>query len=190
MYVRRLPGSTVFTLGFLQKIPHVPLEDDCRKFSVGTMHVLGAGAGSVIPAVGLAERYLVWSCRNMKSQTIGNLVSQEGDMRDLYEVLRAKEMRIQKLVRELEALRLVAPLLTDDTDTGSLLTDAAAFQGESDDRSVRSKGRAGKGRPPVTRQRSETTAVTDEAEVGAARKISSRLKRLATPLLNAVSPAS
>ena len=110
-------------------------------------------------------------------------------MRDLYEVLRAKEMRIQKLVRELEALRLVAPLLTDDTDTGSLLTDAA-LQGESDDRSVRSKGRAGKGRPPVTRQRSETTAVTDEAEVGAAQKISSRLKRLATPLLNAVSPAS
>jgi hypothetical protein len=126
----------------------------------------------------------------MKSQTIGNLVSQEGDMRDVYEILRLKEMRIQKLVRELEALRLVAPLLIDDTDSGSVLADAAAAQGEADSQSVRSKGRAGKGRSPVTRQRSETTAVTDEAEVGAAQRISSRLKRLATPLLNAVSPAS
>ncbi len=111
-------------------------------------------------------------------------------MRDVYEILRLKEMRIQKLVRELEALRLVAPLLIDDTDSGSVLADAAAAQGEADSQSVRSKGRAGKGRSPVTRQRSETTAVTDEAEVGAAQRISSRLKRLATPLLNAVSPAS
>jgi hypothetical protein len=126
----------------------------------------------------------------MKSQTIGNLVSQEGDMRDVYEILRAKEIRIQQLVRELEALRLVAPLLIDDTDTGSVLADAAAFQGESDGQNVRSKGRAGKGRPSITRQRSEIAAVIDEAELGTAKRISGRLKRLATPLLNAVNPAS
>jgi hypothetical protein len=126
----------------------------------------------------------------MKSQTIGNLVSQEGDMRDVYEILRAKEIRIQQLVRELEALRLVAPLLIDDTDTGSVLADGEAFQGESDGQSVRTKGRAGKGRPTITRQRSEITAVIDQAELGAAKRISSRLKRLATPLLNAVNPAS
>ena len=111
-------------------------------------------------------------------------------MRDVYEILRAKEIRIQQLVRELEALRLVAPLLIDDTDTGSVLADGEAFQGESDGQSVRSKGRAGKGRPTITRQRSEITAVIDQAELGAAKRISGRLKRLATPLLNAVNPAS
>jgi len=91
-------------------------------------------------------------------------------MRDVYEVLRAKEIRIQQLTRELEALRLVAPLLTDDADAAPVLEDAAGFRGE----------------PEIH----EIASVTDGAKQGAAKRISDRLKRLATPLLNAVDPAS
>jgi hypothetical protein len=115
---------------------------------------------------------------------------QEGDMRDVYEVLRAKESRIEQLVRELEALRLVAGLLTDDSNSGSEVADAASFRTESDIPSLPSRGRAGKGRMPVAVERHDRAGFTDEAILGAAKRISGRLKRLATPLLNAANPAS
>jgi hypothetical protein len=37
-------------------------------------------------------------------------------MKDVYEVLRAKELEMQNLAIEIEALRIVAPLLSDDGD--------------------------------------------------------------------------
>jgi hypothetical protein len=40
-------------------------------------------------------------------------------MKDVYEVLRSKELEMETLAVEIEALRVVAPLLSDDGDSGS-----------------------------------------------------------------------
>jgi hypothetical protein len=112
-----------------------------------------------------------------------NHVSQESDMRDVYEVLRAKEILIEQLRREIEALRLAAPLLSDDGDNGSH-TDASANRTESDAQNVRSTERRGGTR--LAKQDRESAMVTEEATVGTAQRISGRLKRLARPVLDAV----
>jgi hypothetical protein len=39
-------------------------------------------------------------------------------MRDIYEVLREKEHALERVRREIEALRAVAPLLADDATSG------------------------------------------------------------------------
>ena len=39
-------------------------------------------------------------------------------MKDIYEVLRLKELEISSLEIEVEALRIVAPLLSDDEESG------------------------------------------------------------------------
>ena len=39
-------------------------------------------------------------------------------MRDLYQVLRQKEMDLERIRREIEALRSVIPLLTDESERG------------------------------------------------------------------------
>lgn len=107
-------------------------------------------------------------------------------MRDVYEVLRAKEILIEELRREIQALRLVAPLLNDGTDTGSL-ADAPGNPAESDAQSVRSIGRRGRARLRKEESDGGRTAVTDDPEtVGTAEKISGRLRRLARPVLDAV----
>ena len=106
-------------------------------------------------------------------------------MRDVYEVLRAKEIHIEQLGREIEALRLVAPLLNDDTDAGSL-ADAPGNRTESDVQSVRSIGRRGRARLRKESDRGRTALANDEETVGAAETISSRLRRLARPMLDAV----
>ena len=40
-------------------------------------------------------------------------------MKDVYEVLRQKELEQSRLEIEVEALRIVAPLLSDDNDVGN-----------------------------------------------------------------------
>jgi hypothetical protein len=40
-------------------------------------------------------------------------------MKNVYEVLRQKEMELTRLEKEVEALRLVAPLLSEEKETGS-----------------------------------------------------------------------
>jgi hypothetical protein len=40
-------------------------------------------------------------------------------MRDIYEILRLKEIELSRVGAEVEALRIAAPLLTDDTDSGN-----------------------------------------------------------------------
>ena len=40
-------------------------------------------------------------------------------MRDIYEILRLKEIELSRVEAEVEALRIAAPLLTDDTDSGN-----------------------------------------------------------------------
>jgi hypothetical protein len=41
------------------------------------------------------------------------------DMKNVYEVLRQKELELARLEKEVEALRVAAPLLSDDKDAGS-----------------------------------------------------------------------
>lgn len=105
-------------------------------------------------------------------------------MRDVYEVLRAKEILVEQLTREIEALRLVAPLLNDDRDNGSL-ADAPDDRTEPDAQSVRSIKRSGRARLPKESDR-ETTVVTEEETTGAPQRITGRLRRLARPVLDAV----
>jgi hypothetical protein len=105
-------------------------------------------------------------------------------MRDVYEVLRAKEILIEQLRREVEALRLVAPLLDDDRDHGSL-ADAPGNRTESDAQSLRSIKRLVSARLPKKSNR-ESTVVADEETGGTAQRISGRLRRLARPVLDAV----
>lgn len=105
-------------------------------------------------------------------------------MRDVYEVLRVKEILIEQLHQEIEALRLVAPLLNDDRASGSL-ADAPGNRTESDAQSVRSIKRSGRARLPKEAD-CETTVVTEEEIAGAAQRISGRLRRLARPVLDAV----
>jgi hypothetical protein len=40
-------------------------------------------------------------------------------MKDIYELLREKELEISRLETEVEALRVAAPLLSDDTEVGN-----------------------------------------------------------------------
>ncbi len=40
-------------------------------------------------------------------------------MKNVYEVLRQKELELARLEKEVEALRVAAPLLSDDKDLGS-----------------------------------------------------------------------
>jgi hypothetical protein len=40
-------------------------------------------------------------------------------MKDIYEVLRSKELAMENLAVEIEALCVVAPLLSDDVDSGN-----------------------------------------------------------------------
>jgi hypothetical protein len=110
-------------------------------------------------------------------------------MRDVYEVLRAKEILIEQVRREIEALRLVAPLLNnddhDDRDRGSL-ADAPGNGMESDARNVPSIERVG-GARLSNQSDPESIEVPDEETVGTAQRISGRLRRLARPVLDAVS---
>src|SRR5438876_11937920 len=45
-------------------------------------------------------------------------------MKNVYEVLRQKELELARLEKEVEALRVAAPLLSDDKDAGSETTSA------------------------------------------------------------------
>ena len=45
-------------------------------------------------------------------------------MKNVYEVLRQKELELARLEKEVEALRVAAPLLSDDKDIGSETTTA------------------------------------------------------------------
>ena len=53
--------------------------------------------------------------------TVGKLDNSAGAqaMKNVYEVLRQKEMELTRLEKEVEALRLVAPLLSEEKETGS-----------------------------------------------------------------------
>jgi hypothetical protein len=104
-------------------------------------------------------------------------------MRDVYEVLRAKEILIDQLRREIEALQLVAPLLNHDRDNG-VLADAPGSRTGSDARSLPSIKRLRASLPKKSDR--ESTVVAGEETEGTTQRISGRLRRLARPVLDAV----
>src|ERR1700751_1929767 len=99
-------------------------------------------------------------------------------MRDVYEVLRAKEILIDQLRREVEALRLVAPLLNDEGDNGSL-ADAPANGTESDAQSLRSIKRLVGARLPKKKSDRDTAMASEVDTAGPSQRIPGRLRRLA-----------
>jgi hypothetical protein len=57
-------------------------------------------------------------------------------MKDVYEVLRSKEREMETLAVEIEALRVVAPLLSDDGDSGNDSTPVAATRWTAPPRAI------------------------------------------------------
>jgi len=109
-------------------------------------------------------------------------------MRNVYEVLREKEIALTRLRQEVAALRFAASLLADD-DTPRGLTvqrDIGDVDEHVDEGTLRSKGFSHSGGTAVPDGRGHWgKEVAHGAVVSAARKISNRLKRLATPLSSA-----
>jgi len=103
-------------------------------------------------------------------------------MRNVYEVLREKESAVQRVAREIEILRLAAPLLTCDAPADDAPTEnlpPAQVVAEDANPGIVSAS-------PLTNLPDSTrTDVPDEANSLPMKKISARLKRLARPLANA-----
>jgi hypothetical protein len=108
--------------------------------------------------------------------------SQERTMRNVYEVLREKESAVRRVAREIEILRLAAPLLTGDAPADSAPTEnlpPAEVVAEDANTGIVSAS------PLPDEPDSAGTDVPDEANSLPMKKISARLKRLARPLANA-----
>jgi|HubBroStandDraft_4_1064222.scaffolds.fasta_scaffold22958_3 hypothetical protein len=68
-----------------------------------------------VAVMGLTNNTFLLKCgQDSKRLRPGNLT-----MKNVYEVLRQKEQELAKLEREVEALRVAAPLLTDDKEISS-----------------------------------------------------------------------
>jgi hypothetical protein len=105
-------------------------------------------------------------------------------MRNVYEVLQEKEIALTRLRQEVAALRFAASLLADD-DTPRVLT-AQRDVGDIDEHVDEDNLRSRRGGTAVADERGHWgIEVAHGAVVGAARKISNRLKRMATPLSSA-----
>ena len=110
-------------------------------------------------------------------------------MRDVYEVLREKELAVQRVDREIRVLRWAAALLAEDTDSAPATARASAT---ADAYSVGAQRPSDAARPhgtvPSPGSRMEAM---HQPKSGAAKRFSDRLKRLAkTPLLAANRAAS
>ena len=107
-------------------------------------------------------------------------------MRDVYEVLREKEKAVARVDREIRALRLAVPLLTDATDIGPIPAATPGDHGTAEAQRARSN----KVLPVAHKVTDDASCGGKEAaggvKLGTATKISARLKRLATPLLPSV----
>ena len=106
-------------------------------------------------------------------------------MQDIYEVLREKEKAVERVDREIQALRLAVPLLTEVTDIGLVPAAAPRAQGTADAQKFCPSSSLRPARTVTDEPGRCGTEATDDVKLGTATKISARLKRLATPLLNA-----
>jgi len=103
-------------------------------------------------------------------------------MRNVYEVLREKESAVQRVAREIEILRLAAPLLTCDAPADDAPTEnLPPAEGVAEDANTGIVSAS-----PLPNQPDSVRAeVPDEANSLPMKKISARLKRLARPLASA-----
>jgi hypothetical protein len=109
-------------------------------------------------------------------------------MRNVYDVLREKEIALTRLRQEVAALRFAASLLADDPTPHALTAQRGAgdVNEHVDEDNFGSKKLSRSGGAAVPDQRGHWgIEVANGAVVGAARKISNRLKRMATPLSSA-----
>ena len=97
-------------------------------------------------------------------------------MRNVHEVLGEKKRTVARVRREVEALRLVIPLLTEEGDckwnipAGTLAGNAAARVASDEDYPVKM--------PPCV-----TDSAATDVKFARAKKLSRQLRRIAAPLL-------
>jgi hypothetical protein len=107
--------------------------------------------------------------------------SEERTMRNVYEVLHEKESAVQRVAREIEILRLAAPLLIDDAPADSVQSGGVPpAEAVTEDASTGIVATS----PLTNEPDSAGTEVPDEADPVPVKKISATLKRLAWPLLH------
>jgi hypothetical protein len=116
---------------------------------------------------------------------------QEGNVRDIFEVLREKEAAIERVRREVKALRLVTPLLAD---AGSSIPQPAVSR-ETRTEPVGQLGEALRTVAPLLVDETEDLdpevrarlieAAENDSKLGRAQKISRQLRHIAAPLLGA-----
>ena len=104
-------------------------------------------------------------------------------MRDVYEVLREKEKAVARVDQEIRVLRLAVPLLTDGTDIGPIPAATPVDHGTAEARNSRSNKVLHGAHTVTDDARCSATEAAGGVKSGTATKISARLKRLATPLL-------
>jgi hypothetical protein len=108
-------------------------------------------------------------------------------MRNVYEVLREKESAVRRVAREIEILRLAAPLLTWDAPADNAPTESLPPpEVPAEDANAGIVSASPLSNEPDSPQSTDVPAdVSDEANSVPMKKISARLKRLARPLANA-----
>ena len=114
-------------------------------------------------------------------------------MRGVYEVLREKEDAIERVRREIEALRSVTPWLADE-DARSNIPAQPAVRGEVRTDTVMQLGEALRIVAPLlvdetgdlpAEIRARLVEAGENAKLGRAKKISRQLRHIAAPLLGA-----
>jgi hypothetical protein len=102
-------------------------------------------------------------------------------MRNVHEVLQEKKSAVERLRQEVEALRLVAPLLTEEGDSRwNIPARTVAGNTAESAASIPSRGTENF---PVKKTARGTQAVATEAKFTRAIKLSQQLRRIAAPLL-------
>jgi len=117
---------------------------------------------------------------------------QEGNLQNVYEVLREKERAIERVRREIEALRSVSPLLADKTDARLNLSARPAAREESTD-TISQLGEALRTVAPLLADETEgidpairarlIEAGENDSKLRESKKISRHLRLIAAPLL-------
>jgi len=120
---------------------------------------------------------------------------QEGNVQNVYEVLREKEHAIERVRREIEALRSVSPLLADKIDARLNISEQPAARGEGRTDTVSQLREAlrtvaplladgTEGLDPAIRARL-IEAGENDSKLRGSKKISRQLRLIAAPLLGA-----
>jgi|SRR5882762_8173129 len=102
-------------------------------------------------------------------------------MRSVQEVLKEKKSAVERVRREVEALRLVTPLLAEEADSGwNICLQSAVTSEEADKGASPGAHETEDFRPEIPVL--ETEAAANDGKFARAKKISRRLRRLAEPL--------